>query len=301
MKLLVTGSSGTIGTRLCEKLLAEKMDVAGVDWVQNKWRPDVQAITVNADLRDEKVIDTLPDADMVVHLAANARVYELVEDPLRARDNMLTLFNMLEYARRRKVKGFVFASSREGYGNVKAETLSEDMVRVENCESPYTASKVGGEAFVHAYRRCYDVPAVILRFSNVYGMYDDSNRVIPLFIRQARKNEPLTIFGKEKCLDFTYIDDTVAGIMSVLRRFADVEGETFNLAYGEGRTIVELADMIISLTQSTSSVTIGESRIGEVIRYVADIEKAKRALDYKPTVTLDEGVKKSVEWYLENA
>jgi UDP-glucose 4-epimerase len=230
MKILVTGSSGTIGTRLTERLLEENADVIGVDWVPNKWQKSVQVVTLDADLRDLDNTKKIPDCDVVVHLAANARVYELVEDPLRARDNFLTLFNMLEYARERNVKKFIFASSREGYGNIGAEKLTEDMVRIENCESPYTASKVGGEALVHAYRRCYGVPAVILRFSNVYGMYDDSNRVIPLFIRQARNNDTLTVFGKEKCLDFTYIDDTVNGIMETMRRFDTIEGEAINLA-----------------------------------------------------------------------
>lgn len=300
MKIMITGSSGTIGTRLCETLLGQKADVIGVDWVKNKWQKAVQDVTVTADLRDENAVAKLPDADVVVHLAANARVYELVEDPARARDNFLTLFNMLEYARKRKVKGFLFASSREGYGNLQTEKLKEDMVRVENCESPYTASKVGGEALVHAYMRCYGIPCVIIRFSNVYGMYDDSVRVVPLFIRQARGGETMTVFGKAKCLDFTYIDDAVSGVMKLLERLPDVAGETFNFAYGEGRTIIELAEMIKKLTESSSQVKIGDVRTGEVVRYVADIAKAKTKLGFDPRVPLDEGIKRSVEWYLKH-
>jgi UDP-glucose 4-epimerase len=208
---------------------------------------------------------------------------------------------MLEYARTRGVKRFIFSSSREGYGNIDAEKLTEDMVRIENCESPYTASKVGGEAFVHAYAKCYGIDYVIVRFSNVYGMYDDSIRVVPLFIRLAQKNEPMTVFGKEKCLDFTYIDDAVSGVELILKNFENVQGETLNLAYGEGRTIIELAEMIKKLKGSSSNITIGKPRTGEVIRYVADISKAKKKLGFAPKINLDEGIKKSVEWYAKNA
>jgi len=251
------------------------------------------------DLRDDSLLKNLPaEADVVIHLAANARVYELVEHPNRARDNFITLFNTLEYARRNKIQKFIFASSREGYGNVPEEVLREDMVRVENCESPYTASKVGGEALVHAYASCYRIAPVILRFSNVYGMYDNSVRVVPQFIRSARAGEPLAVYGEEKCLDFTYIDDAVAGILLVLEKYkVAAAAETFNIAYGEGAKLVDLASLIIQLTKSSSRISIKKSRTGEIIRYVADISKAKTLLGFAPKTPFTEGVAKAVAWY----
>lgn len=303
MKILVTGSSGTIGTRLCETLLAKGYDVIGADWVPNKWNPAVQAVTTIVDLRDAEKLKANSQklqADVIIHLAANARVYELVEDPPRALDNFITLFNVLELARKNGTKKFFFAGSREGYGNIKADQLTEDLVRVENCESPYTASKVGGEALVHAYTRCYGIDHVIIRFSNVYGAYDDSIRVVPLFIRQARKNETLKIFGKDKCLDFTFVDDAVDGVIKALEKFDDVKNDTYNLAFGEGNTILKLAEMIITLTGSKSTIELGSSRTGEVIRYVADITKAKKAFGYDPKTPFAEGVERAVEWYLKH-
>lgn len=300
MHILVTGSSGTIGTRLCEKLLERGDTVTGVDWVANKWQENVEAVTLHADLRDEdetEELDLPDDVDAVVHLAANARVYELVEHPDRALDNVLTLFNTLELARKRDIKRFLFASSREGYGNIQADRYTEDLVRVENCESPYTASKVAGEAMVEAYTRCYGIDHVIFRFSNVYGMYDDSVRVVPRFIRLARAGEPLTIYGKDKCLDFTFIDDAVAGILAALDRFESAKNDTYNIATGEGTTILHLAERIKELLQSRSALEIGPSRIGEVIRYIADISKAKNKLGYDPQVSFEEGIVKAVEWY----
>lgn len=300
MRILVTGSSGTVGTRLVEKLLERGDDVIGVDMVKNKWNPKIDGVTTIQDLRDMDGTLKLPKSDMVVHLAANARVYELVEHPDRARDNFLTLFNTLEYARQNGIKKFIFSSSRESYGNSGKEKYTEDLVRVENCESPYTASKVGGEALVHAYSRCYGIDVIILRFSNVYGMYDDSIRVVPLFIKLSRKNEPLTVFGKDKCLDFTYIDDTISGVIATIDKFDAAKGESFNLAYGEGRTIMELAEMIKKLEKSTSEIKVGDSRTGEIIRFVADISKAKRMLGFSPKTNMDEGIKMSVEWYNKN-
>ncbi len=303
MRLLVTGSSGTIGTRLCEKLLQAGHQVTGVDWVVNKWKMEVNAVTVLCDLRDASALKRLdlPACDAIVHLAANARVYELVEHPDRARDNFLSTFNVLEYARERGVTKFLFASSRECYGNIAEDKpFGEDMARIENCESPYTASKIGGEALVEAYTRCYELDHIIFRFSNVYGMYDDSVRVVPLFIRLARQNQPIMVFGKDKCLDFTYIDDTVDGIMLALEKFDAARNATYNLAYGEGTTIVELAETVKELIGSKSDITIGQPRLGEVIRYVADISKAKKKLGYSPQVPFSEGIKKTVEWYMQN-
>ncbi len=300
MKILVTGSSGTIGTRLCERLLERGDSVLGMDWMENKWQKNVEVITTRIDLRDEKAVEAVkvPDGvETLVHLAANARVYELVEHPERARDNFLTLFNTLELARKHGIKRFVFASSRESYGNIRADLYKEDMVRVENCESPYTASKVGGEALVEAYRRCYGIDQITFRFSNVYGMYDDTIRVVPLFIRQARANQPMAVFGKDKCLDFTYIDDTVSGIIAALEKFDAIKNQTYNLAYGEGTTILHLAERVKELCESTSEIAVGPSRTGEVVRYVADIAKAKKAFGYSPQTPFEKGIKLAADWY----
>ncbi len=306
MHILVTGSSGTIGTRLSELLLQQGHMVTGVDWLENKWQSSIQSLTKIVDLRDGKAVhSTLKETaekkpiDAIVHLGANARVYELVEHPDRAMDNFITLFNTLEFARKHEIKKFIFASSRESYGNIRAEKYTEDLVRVENCESPYTASKVGGEALVESYSRCYGIDHITFRFSNVYGMYDDSVRVVPLFIRLARANQDITVFGEEKCLDFTYIDDTVSGIIAGIEKFESVKNTTYNLAYGEGTTILALAKKVIELLKSNSKIVMGKPRTGEVIRYIADITKAQKSLGYMPKTNFDEGIRKAVEWYLQ--
>jgi UDP-glucose 4-epimerase len=302
MRIVVTGSSGTIGTRLCEQLLKQGHEVSSIDWVPNKWKPEVEAITQHLDLRDGAALTTFDHTngiDAVVHLAANARVYELVEHPDRARDNTLTLFNTLEFARTRGIPRFIFASSREVYGNSRQNAWKEDDIRIDHCESPYTASKLAGEAFVRSYTRCYGLSHVILRFSNVYGMYDDSERVVPRFIRLAQRNDPLTVYGSEKCLDFTYIDDTVQGILLVLKKCDQAKNEAYNIAFGRGIKILTLAEEVKRLLKSSSAIEITQPRTGEVIRFTADISKARDHLGYNPKVPFEDGIRRSIEWYLK--
>ena len=276
-------------------------DVVGVDWRKNQWNPALDKITVIKDLREPEGWNDVPkDVDAIIHLAANARVYDLVKDPVRALDNFTTTFHMLEFARKAGIKKFLFSSSREVYGNAEARTFTEDKISVELCESPYTASKIGGEAAVQAYRRCYGIKAVILRFSNVYGAYDDSDRIVPLFIRLARENKTMTIFGEGKCLDFTYIDDTINGVMLALDNVEKCDGEVFNIAYGKGATLVALAETIKRLMKSSSEIKMAPPRLGEVTYYVADIEKAKKVLGFQPKVSFEEGVQKAVDWYAKH-
>tara|TARA_Y100000031_G_C8210129_1_gene380493 strand:- start:553 stop:1455 length:903 start_codon:yes stop_codon:yes gene_type:complete len=299
MKILVTGSSGTVGTRLCEKLLDKGYEVIGVDFVENKWNQRVNSVTTVVDMRNKEEVLKLPKADMVIHLAANARVYNLVVDPSLARDNFETLFNILEYTRQNEVKKFMFSSSREVYGNSDKIIHSEDEAFVKNCESPYTASKIGGEALVHSYQQCYDIDFIIFRFSNVYGMYDESDRVVPLFIRLCDEGKDLVVYGEEKLLDFTYIDDTIEGIILCIEKFDEVKNDVFNLAYGEGTSILEVAQLIKKLLGSENKISIESNRIGEVVKYVADISKAKAKLGYDPKTTIVEGIKKAISWFKE--
>ncbi|MFC1768832.1 NAD-dependent epimerase/dehydratase family protein [Nanoarchaeota archaeon] len=298
-KILVTGSSGTIGTRLCEKLLDAGYDVIGVDYQPNKWSSRVKDISLQINLLNkEEILNKIPkDVDFVIHLAANARVYDLVVDTSKAFDNFKSLYNILEFARLNNVKKFMFASSREVYGNSERLVYKEDEAHVKNCESPYTASKVGGEALVHSYQQCYGVNFIIVRFSNVYGMYDESDRVVPLFVRLCKQGKDLTVFGKEKLLDFTYIDDAVVGVMLCIEKFDTAKNEVYNLAFGEGTSILKVAEMIKDSLGTQNNINVTERRTGEVIRYVADISKAREKLGYNPTVPFVDGLNKSLEWY----
>lgn len=297
-KILVTGSSGTIGTRLCEVLLSKGYEVYGVDLKPNKWNERVNRITLCADLREEVAYEQLPsELDLVIHLAANARVYNLVIEPILAHDNIETTFRVLEFVRKHHIGRVFFSSSREVYGNSSKAIHIEGDVRIEDCESPYTASKIAGEALAHAYYRCYKIDYMLFRFSNVYGMYDESDRVIPLFIRQCRAGEDLKIFGKEKCLDFTYIDDTIQGLIQGIEHFEEAKNNTYNLAYGEGISLVQLAETVREMTGTSVQIHLEENRIGEVVYYVADISSAQKKLGYQPQINFRRGLEQTIDWY----
>lgn len=299
--VLVTGSSGTVGTELVLRLLDSGYDVRGVDVVENRWSDRVDSVTELVDLRDEnEVMDLDADMDMIVHLSANARVHQLVRNPEGARDNFDMTFNMLEFARRNDVQEFVFSSSREVYGNNGKLIYDEEDTYTDSCESPYTASKIGGEAMVKAYEKCYGIDTSLLRFSNVYGRFDNSNRVVPLFIAQAVHDQDLTVYGADKVLDFTYIDDCVSGIVDVVDSFAKVQGTTLNIASGEGTSLLELARTVVDTVGTNVEVHVEPNRTGEVSRYVADISRANKLIGYSPQYSFSEGIEQTIEWYLDH-
>lgn len=300
-KILITGSNGTIGTRIFEKFLAKGYKVTGFDRKPNCWNPEVDKMTVRGDLLKGKDINKLPtDFDLVVHLAANARVYDLVVSPDLALENLITTYNILKFTRRNRIKNFIFSSSREIYGNREKVVSKEKEVDIHLCESPYAASKIGDEALVYAFSKCYGIDYIILRLSNVYGMYDRSNRFIPLMIKKMQKNQNVDIYGKDKFLDFTYIDDCVTGIIEAIENFPRIKNNTFNIAFGKGEKLTMVAQLIKDYLKSKSIITIKPNRPGEVVRYVADISKAKNLLNYKPDYSIQRGVKLTVNWYKEN-
>jgi UDP-glucose 4-epimerase len=300
--VLVTGSSGTIGTELVSRLLDAGVDVTGVDSVSNRWSDRIDERTTTVDLCNPEAVRVLPtDVDMVIHLAANARVHRLVKDPSGAKENLDMTYNILEHARRSDIDQFVFASSREVYGNADKTIYREEDTFADACESPYTASKVGGEAMVDAYEQCYGVESCTLRFSNVYGKYDASDRVVPLFIAQAHRDHDLTVYGINKVLDFTHVDDCVGGVMRTVENFHKVSGMTLNIASGKGTSLVEFAEAVIDRVPTESALETEQNRTGEVSRFVSDISKAQKILDYAPAHTFESGLQEAIEWYGANS
>ena len=299
--VLVTGSSGTVGTAAVQHLMADGFDVIPLDIRHSLWDKKIERKTVVHDLRKPLTkirLRRIPD--VIVHLAANARVHDLVVRPELAHDNHVMTYNLLEYARRRGIKHFLFSSSREVYGESKpGERRREDSTHVSRIKSPYTASKFGSEALIHAYHECYGIQPVIVRLSNVYGRFDVSERVIPLFIYYARRNRPIQVFGEEKKLDFTWIDDCADGILRAVKRIRRASGKTFNLSYGKGETLLDLARLIVTHLDSESEISTTSKRVGEISSFTGDISLARKILGYRPKVSLKEGLPRNIDWYLE--
>jgi UDP-glucose 4-epimerase len=296
--VLVTGSSGTVGTELVERLLDRGVDVVGADAVPNRWSERVDERTRTLDLCDPAAVSDLPtDVDMVVHFAANARVHRLVKDPSGAKENIDMTYNLLEHARRSDIPKFIFSSSREVYGNADKTIYREEDTFADSCESPYTASKVAGEAMLDAYEQCYGIESCTLRFSNVYGKYDASNRVVPLFIAQAHRDQDLTVYGADKVLDFTHVEDCVNGVDLAVEDFHKVSGMTLNVASGTGTSLIELAEAVIDRVPTESDLHVERNRTGEVSRFVSDISRARKILGYEPEYTFETGLERAIDWY----
>ncbi len=307
MNILITGSSGQIGTNLALRLLSENHFVLGVDYRTNPWTDQIPIRTV--DLSTDCVGRLLElikgyNIELIVHLAAYAKVYELVREPSRALQNVDMTFKVAESARLANIP-IIFGSSREVYGDIHMHMTNESCADFVVAESPYSASKIAGEAFIYSYAQCYQMPYIVFRFSNVYGRYDNDlermERVTPLFIKRISQDLPIIIHGKEKILDFTYIDDCIQGICLGIKKLLDKEvvNQTINLACGEGNSLVDLANIIGKTVGVEPKITFTPSQAGEVTRYIADITKARKLLGYTPQTSLSEGIPKSIAWTRE--
>ena len=310
MRVLITGSSGQIGSNLGLNLQKKGHYVFGVDKRRNGWSKEIETLYQDLSMpyRDFEVgignVEYPEKLDAVVHFAAHAKVHELVVNPQRALENITMTFNVLEFCRRHNLP-IIFSSSREVYGDIHRYITEESYADFAFTESPYSASKISSEALVYSYAQCYGLPYLVFRFSNVYGRFDNDIermlRVIPHFINQIKRGNPITVFGGEKVLDFTYVDDCVAGVASGLEKLVsgEIKNHTINLAYGQGNSLVDMAKFIGEELGVTPDMTVEPARVGEVTHYVANIGKARALLDYHPQTSLREGIKKSVAWTVD--
>ncbi len=310
MRILITGSSGQIGTNLGLHLQQNGHYVFGVDKRRNAWTNKIETLYQDLSMpyRDFDTgignIEYPEQIDAVVHFAAHAKVHELVLNPARALENITMTFNVLEFCRRHNLP-IIFSSSREVYGDIQRYITDEEAADFAFTESPYSASKISGEALVYSYAQCYGLRYLVFRFSNVYGRYDNDIermlRVIPHFIKSINNEQPITVFGESKVLDFTYVDDCVRGVSSGIERLVSgqIENHTINLAFGKGNSLVDMARFIGEELNKDPNMTIEPARVGEVTHYVADISKAEELLGYSPQISLREGIKRSVEWSLD--
>lgn len=307
MRVLITGSSGQIGTNLALRLQAEGHFVFGVDKRSNTWTTEIETLLQDLSTPYRAFDGGIGHApypenlDAVVHLAAHAKVHELVEHPDLALENITMIWNALEFCRYHNLP-ILFSSSREVYGDIHRYITEESHADFAYTESPYSASKISGEALVYSYAQCYGIPYIVFRFSNVYGRYDNDlermERVIPLFIKRIKAGDPITVFGEAKVLDFTYVDDCVSGIVRGIEVLTSGQekNHTINLACGQGQSLITMANYIGEELGVTPNMTIEPSRVGEVTHYVANIGKARAVLDYSPTTKLREGIAKAIAW-----
>ena len=190
MRILLTGNRGFIGTYLHHALSEQGYAVFGADKKSGK-----QEDILNIDKSSYFKWLAKQKIDLIINLAAIARVRDSVENPNLAMENVQIIYNMMEFARKNKIKKFIFASSRETYGNADIKNYTEIEARHYNAESPYAMSKLCGEAMIIAWNKCFNMKGIVIRLSNVFGLHDPNDRFIPRMFKLIPKNNPVEMYG----------------------------------------------------------------------------------------------------------
>ena len=297
--IVVTGGAGFIGSHIAWELVREN-EVIVIDNLYTGKEENVPpgAKLVKADIRDYSAIaELISNADYIFHEAAQVSVVESIRDPVFTEEvNVLGTLNILKALLEGHGK-LIFASSAAVYGDNPNLPLRES--ERPRPLSPYGVTKVTGEEYLRVFHELYGLPVVALRYFNVFGPRQSANQyagVISIFINRALKDEPLVIFGDGKqTRDFIYVKDVVkANLLVAESRKAN--GRVFNVATGKQTTILELATKIIEITGATSSIIFDKPRPGDIRHSLADISEI-RNLGFEPEWSLEEGLKKTVEWY----
>lgn len=307
MRVLITGAAGFIGSHLCERFLREGHEVIGLDNFLTGRPENIAHLFENPRFTFIKYdvtnfIYVKGDLDLILHFACPASPVDYMNHPIHTMkvDSIGTL-NTLGLAKEKGAR-YVFASTSEVYGNPTVHPQPETYwgnVNPIGPRSVYDEAKRFSEALTMAYHRQHGLDVRIVRIFNTYGprMRINDGRVIPNFISQALRGEDLTVYGDgTQTRSFCYIDDLVEGIYRVAT--ADgIEGEVFNLGNPEEFTILELAEKVIRITGSGSGIRFLERPPDDPDRRRPDITKAKKVLDWEPKVSLDEGLRRTVEWF----
>ena len=305
---LITGIGGFIGSSLARELLKRGERVRGVDNFSTGKRENLAQILGQLDFREADMLDldamksACAGADYVLHQAAIPSVPKSVLDPLGSnRANVDGTVNVLVAARDAKVKRVVYAASSSAYGDTptlpKHERMTPDPI------SPYAVAKLASEHYMISFYRCYGLETVALRYFNVFGPRQDPSSpysgVLAKFITQMLGGQQPTIFGDgEQSRDFTYIDNVVeANLLACKAAASQAAGKVFNVATGRRVTLNETFKLLQGLTSYSGSPIYGPERGGDIKHSLADISSAQEHLGYKPMVSFEVGLRKTVDWY----
>jgi dTDP-glucose 4,6-dehydratase len=311
MKLLVTGGLGFIGSNFIRFMLGEHEDCTIVNVDALKYGSNAENLIdlneadrysfVQGDIVDsELILRLIKDVDAVVSFAAETHVDRSISRPDSfLQSNVQGVFNLLEALRRHNSEArFVQISTDEVYGDILDGSFTEESTLRPS--SPYSASKAAGDVFVLAYARTFGLPAVITRCTNNYGPYQFPEKLIPKTVLRAVKSLKIPVYGTgQNVRDWIYVKDHCRAVEQVLQR--GVAGEIYNISAGEEKTNLEVVKTILSmLGKDESLIEFVEDRPGHDVRYSLDSSKIRRELNWRPQQGFDEGIKKTVRWYLEN-
>lgn len=312
MKILLTGSAGFIGAKTAEFLLKQNKIVVGIDNLNDYYDTKLKSYRLNllqkhrrfrfykADIENFSGLKTLfrrHRFDAVINLAARAGVRYSLENPfVYLRTNTLGTLNLLELCKDFKVKKFILASTSSLYASQKMpfkETLA-----VNTPISPYAATKKGAEALCYAYHYLYGIDVTVLRYFTVYGPAGRPDMSVFRFIKWIDEGKPIELFGDgSQSRDFTYVDDIARGTIRGLRR---VGFSVINLGNHKPHGLKEAIGLLEKYLGKKARVKHFPFHKADLKATCADIRVAQKKLGWKPKVSLEEGLKKTVRWYLEN-
>jgi UDP-glucose 4-epimerase len=303
---LVTGGAGFIGSHLATALVKRGDRVRVLDNLSTGFRENLDHVRekvewMEGDVRDEATVArAVKQADCVFHQAALASVPRSVECPRETHEVCVTgTLNLLRAARKAGVRRFVYAASSSAYGDQASGPRRE--TDLPQPLSPYAAAKLAGEMYCRAFYQTYELQTVIVRYFNVFGPRQDPgseySAVIPIFVTRLLSGKQPVIYGDGyQSRDFTYVDNVVRGNL-LAAETPEAAGQTLNIASGSSTTLLELLRIIGQLLSVSVEPVFDQPRPGDVRESLADIALARDKLGYEPTVTLEDGLRRSIDYY----
>jgi nucleoside-diphosphate-sugar epimerase len=310
-KYLVTGGAGFIGSALVRTLLGRTQSkVAVVDNLLTGHEENLREVLGQVewhriDIRDGTALEpVLRGVDTVFHLAAIPSVPRSIDDPVPSHEvNIDGTFNVLDAARRAGVRRVVYAASSSAYGDT--EVLPKTEAMLPQPLSPYAVQKLAGEHYAAAFYKCFGLETVSLRFFNVFGPRQDPSSpysgVLSLFMRHLlARTSPQIFWDGEQSRDFTYVDD-VAELCWKASQAPGAAGGMYNGGNGGCYTLNQVWKLLQEIEGVALPATFGPPRAGDVRASMADTTAAKRDLGHAPEVSIEEGLKRTLEWYRNQA
>ncbi|NLJ17129.1 MAG: dTDP-glucose 4,6-dehydratase [Clostridiales bacterium] len=316
MTIIVTGGAGFIGSNFIYYMLdkhedyriicVDKLTYAGNLSTLERALNDERFRFVKADICDRTAVNKLFEEekpDIVVNFAAESHVDRSIENPdIFLQTNIIGTAVLMDACRKYGIKRFHQVSTDEVYGDLPLDR--PDLFFTEetpiHTSSPYSSSKASADLLVQAYNRTYGLPITISRCSNNYGPYHFPEKLIPLMIANALNDKPLPVYGKgENVRDWLYVEDHCKAIDLIIHNGKD--GEVYNIGGHNEKTNIEIVKIICKeLSKPESLITYVKDRAGHDLRYAIDPAKIHKELGWLPETKFEDGIKKTIKWYLEN-
>lgn len=313
MIYLITGVAGFIGSNLLDKLLINKNNIIiGIDNLNDFYNPSIKRKNIehnlknnnfhfyNIDLLDTNELNKVFEnhkIDSIVHLAGYGGVRPSIENPkLYIDNNIVATLNILECMKKYNIKKMVYASSSSVYGNSK-ESIFTETLNVSEPISPYAMTKKACEELCYTYHKLYNIDVIALRFFTVYGKRQRPDLAISKFTKLILENKSIPVFGDGNTIrDYTYIDDIVSGITSAIE-YNKTSYEIINLGGGDPVSLTRMIETIENVLNKKAIIERLSMQKGDVDKTAADISKAKKLLNYNPSTSFEEGIRKFISWY----